>query len=617
MSQRKIRIKSSYNSKNQDNRYYVKKSILNIDIESFIKKSNSKNQVSNNKNQIIKSKKDPEELLKTTEENYNNALLTTKPTDTIFTTNENNKEINQNNIFFKNNINKLKEQSLSNVSQRILSSKNIERYNDIEQKRKFTNLTTSRSQISNPLNISNNEIVPDNNFKIIQNRIKEENYFLPQEIRKLLKFQRQNLKEEFRSKDEFYCMVNFNDKQNLSSSLKLSGINYETFCTERDMHIKNKEIIDKKKFFKKEEIKTENESKKIFRLGFEEYIPKKDKFLEKKYFFEGKNNIPKHIKTEKKMNYLNEIYLKTSNWIDKQYHPISVSMNKLNSKHLASVKNESNLKFAQQFSVADQNKFETRFRVCHIVDENYITNMTLNLKNLNKILDNKEAIEREIRLKKEKNEKIEKWKYAIMTASFQFKNLGMNLNEFYSSKFYYDKPYYYSEFIYFIQAVKDNNELEVLRFLINNRLLVYDTDEFKQTALHWASKRNFPNIVTLLLKYGSFVNTKDEFGNSPLHIACRYNNLEIVIILLKNNANPLLEDKFGKTPSQITKNEVIIYYLKRVKVLYILYKNISIQSFYEKVKSGVDYVFAHEVSRINKEKIQKYKKIKENEKYQD
>lgn len=39
MSQRKIRIKSSYNSKNQDNRYYVKKSILDIDIESFSKKN--------------------------------------------------------------------------------------------------------------------------------------------------------------------------------------------------------------------------------------------------------------------------------------------------------------------------------------------------------------------------------------------------------------------------------------------------------------------------------------------------------------------------------------------------------------------------------------------------
>ena len=93
-----------------------------------------------------------------------------------------------------------------------------------------------------------------------------------------------------------------------------------------------------------------------------------------------------------------------------------------------------------------------------------------------------------------------------------------------------------------------------------------------------------------------------------LMVAIEYNHLEIVIILLKNYANPLSQDKFGKTPSQITKNDVIIYYLKRVKVLYILYKNISIQSFYEKVKCGVDYVFAHEMVRIGKEKILKIKK---------
>lgn len=601
MSQRKIRIKTSNNFKNQDNRYYVKKSILDVDIDSFIKKTKSKKA----KNKIIKKN---DENLQTNEDNFTNALLTTKPTETIFSTNDGiNKEISGSNIKIISN-NKLKEQSLSNVSQRILSSKKNNKNNDNEDKRKPTNISTTRSYISNPLNTSTTELSNDKDFRIVQNKIKEENYFLPPQIRKLLKFQSLNLKEEFRSKDEFYCLVDYNEKQNISSGLKLSGINYKTFFTERETHVKNREILDKKKYFKKEEIKNENDTKKIFRLGFEEYKPKKDSFLNKQYFFEGKNNIPKHIKTEKKLNYLSEIYNKTSNWIDKQYNPISISMKKLNSKHLASVKNESSLRFAQQFSVADTNKFETRFRVCNIVDDNYITNITQNMKNLNKILNDRESIEREIKNRIIRIEKMDKWKHSIITAAFQFKNLGMSLIEFYSSKFFYDKPYYYPEFVYFIQAVKDNNELEVLRFLISNRLLVYDTDEFKQTALHWASKRNFSNIVSLLIKYGSFVDTKDEFGNSPLHIACRYNHLEIVIILLKNYANPLSQDKFGKTPSQITKNDVIIYYLKRVKVLYILYKNISIQSFYEKVKCGVDYVFAHEMVRIGKEKTLKIKK---------
>ena len=81
----------------------------------------------------------------------------------------------------------------------------------------------------------------------------------------------------------------------------------------------------------------------------------------------------------------------------------------------------------------------------------------------------------------------------------------------------------------FLNAIKDGN-LDLVKTLIElNNDLVYTVDpvnsnehyQIEQTALHWAAKRGYHEIITFLLSHNADVNAADVTGKTPLMVAMR------------------------------------------------------------------------------------------------
>lgn len=88
----------------------------------------------------------------------------------------------------------------------------------------------------------------------------------------------------------------------------------------------------------------------------------------------------------------------------------------------------------------------------------------------------------------------------------------------------------------------------------NDRFLVYETDDSKQTPLHWAALRGQIDVVKFLIEKKAHINSKDLIGRTPLFHAARMNNLPITKILLAGRANPIIRTNAGKTPFTVTRH---------------------------------------------------------------
>jgi ankyrin repeat protein len=72
-----------------------------------------------------------------------------------------------------------------------------------------------------------------------------------------------------------------------------------------------------------------------------------------------------------------------------------------------------------------------------------------------------------------------------------------------------------------------------------------------KTPLHFAvlsTTENQIDIIRLLIENGSKVNEKDDEGRTPLHYASDAGKSRCIPILLKNKANITLKDNLKKTP---------------------------------------------------------------------
>jgi ankyrin repeat protein len=109
-----------------------------------------------------------------------------------------------------------------------------------------------------------------------------------------------------------------------------------------------------------------------------------------------------------------------------------------------------------------------------------------------------------------------------------------------------------------IAAVIENN-LQLIKKLINDGIDVNLLDEIGYTALHWASTNNNLELVDILIKAGANVNSSDCIGRIALHIASEDENLELVKLLIKAGSNLNVKNTNGYTPLQIaSKNEYLI-----------------------------------------------------------
>uniref|UniRef100_K7GF67 Ankyrin repeat, SAM and basic leucine zipper domain-containing protein 1 n=1 Tax=Pelodiscus sinensis TaxID=13735 RepID=K7GF67_PELSI len=76
----------------------------------------------------------------------------------------------------------------------------------------------------------------------------------------------------------------------------------------------------------------------------------------------------------------------------------------------------------------------------------------------------------------------------------------------------------------------------------------------QMTPLMYASREGHPQVVAVLVAYGSQINAQDENGYTALTWASRQGHKKVVLKLLELGADKILQTKDGKTAGEIAKN---------------------------------------------------------------
>ncbi|WP_022854953.1 ankyrin repeat domain-containing protein [Thermodesulfobacterium thermophilum] len=74
-------------------------------------------------------------------------------------------------------------------------------------------------------------------------------------------------------------------------------------------------------------------------------------------------------------------------------------------------------------------------------------------------------------------------------------------------------------------------------------------DKYGDTLLHYAVRKNYKEIIRLLLEKGIDINTPNNIGETPLHQAILYaRDITTISFLIQNKADCVYKDGYGKIP---------------------------------------------------------------------
>ena len=116
-------------------------------------------------------------------------------------------------------------------------------------------------------------------------------------------------------------------------------------------------------------------------------------------------------------------------------------------------------------------------------------------------------------------------------------------------------------------------------------------DDFKQTPLHIAAKRNRSEMIKFFLIAGAKIDLEDITGKTALHIACMYNVVENVKVLLYEYASPFKMDHEGKYPGDYAVDTVIKFFIDRMKTLVNFNLKLNIQESLKRIRNGLRFFF--------------------------
>jgi uncharacterized protein len=94
--------------------------------------------------------------------------------------------------------------------------------------------------------------------------------------------------------------------------------------------------------------------------------------------------------------------------------------------------------------------------------------------------------------------------------------------------------------------IKDRNNIKVIHLL--SEVGIDSCDSYLRTSLIWATFYNNLDLLKWLLENGADINHQDKVGYSALHFAGQEKNLETAKLLLAKGANLEITDKHGNTP---------------------------------------------------------------------
>lgn len=98
-----------------------------------------------------------------------------------------------------------------------------------------------------------------------------------------------------------------------------------------------------------------------------------------------------------------------------------------------------------------------------------------------------------------------------------------------------------------------NNNLELVKILIDYQTHINQTDEKLNTPLMYAANQGNKEIVELLLKVDNIdVNAANDHGRTALMFAASKGQIEIIQCLIKSNADIQLRDLLGSRAIDLT-----------------------------------------------------------------
>lgn len=277
----------------------------------------------------------------------------------------------------------------------------------------------------------------------------------------------------------------------------------------------------------------------------------------------------------------------------------------INKKYSSVLRKENNKVFEQYFSVISKDKFDQKFQnitaeteskeekefLKHKKDKKIINEEIVSGRRLIKEIDEKKVKQEIKNVKKRKQYRNEKFKKAVIYLMTKIKNLQVDISEIIKT---YRLPRYSFACLRtreLIFAIRTKNLSSANELLDKYKFMVLDFDYFHLTALHWAAKTNFYNIIPKLMEYGAFVDSEDFTGNTPLMIAIQHNYVESVVLLFLYLASPFCKDSSGKSITDFTNDYQMKFLIQKITKLHTKYYFGPTKNFYSSVqKDFADFI---------------------------
>ena len=311
-------------------------------------------------------------------------------------------------------------------------------------------------------------------------------------------------------------------------------------------------------------------------------------------------------------------------FVPKKFKGLPSSVIKMNKKYSNILKNENEKVFRQYFSIIGKEKFSKKFQNIvnkyEIQEKDEIKSETLINENiisgtkLLKEINIEEKKQKNILIKVNKKSLFYKFKKAMILLSSKIDSMTLYLGEILSN---YKNPkncysFHATRDLFF--SIKTKNFKLANSILDSNKYIVLDYDYFSMTALHWAAKYNFYQIIPKIIEYGSHIDKKNYIGDTPLLISVKHKFIESTVFLLLYSASPFVKDSKGLDPLYYCKNEFKMknIFLKAISLHYI--------SLFHPTKYSLEYISREFIEYIVNEnkgdmELEAYNIIKEKYEY--
>ena len=295
-----------------------------------------------------------------------------------------------------------------------------------------------------------------------------------------------------------------------------------------------------------------------------------------------------------------------------KFADLPLTVRNMNMKYENILKRENGKLFSHYFSIIKKEKFSKKYQnITNFYDikdakskkkkkENYKNDGEINSEEesldsdciINKkiisgkklLKEIKDYIQKNVPKKTKKKLLYYKFKRFIILLNSKLEMMSVYLEEIIK---YYKLPkfsYGFSETHELLFFIRTKNLKEVNKLLDKYKYLVLDYDYFSMTALHWAVKYNFYQIIPRLVGYGSNVNAQNYIGETPLIIGVKRKFMESVVFLLIYIASPFIKDKKGLGIFDYSKSEF------RMKIIFKKIISLHYQSILGPTKNIYEYI---------------------------